>query len=102
MRTMIKKPIRSRTQARMVPVESLARLAEDATENPLNRASAAGYLMYYPGRAASTLIRLANDKDPLVRLETSRALAGTNQVDAVKALEHMLSDVYRSVRVQAA
>lgn len=87
-------------------VESLIQLAEDVTENPLIRASAAGYLVQYPGdRAAKTLIRLSKDSDPLVRLEAARALetvSGTDGVNAVKALGQMVSDTYRTVRIQAA
>ena len=38
----------------------------------------------------------------MVRLEAARALARVDLKDAVKALQHMLSDVYRAIRIQSA
>src|SRR5262249_35419033 len=85
-----------------VAMDWLVREADDKTENPLIRASAAGYLAYYPSKSATdTLIRLSKDSEPMVRLEAARALGGVSDADAVKALQRQLSDVFRSVRIQA-
>jgi predicted CXXCH cytochrome family protein len=82
---------------------SLVRLAEDATENPLIRASATGYLAYFPDPpTAAALLRLSSAADPMVRLEAARALSGVAQQDAVAALKRMLSDANRTIRIQAA
>jgi hypothetical protein len=84
-------------------IEYLVRLAEDRTENPLIRASAVGYFSQYRSdRLNKTLIKLSTDNDPMVRLESARALAGINNIDAIRALGHALSDVFRTIRIQAA
>lgn len=81
----------------------LIRLATDAKEPPLIRASAAGYLMQFPGDAASrTLFALAKDPDPMVRIETARALSVIEGDAAIGALSSLLNDGYRTVRVRAA
>ena len=83
--------------------EFLVRLAQDVTENSLIRASAAGYLGSSSGpRASNTLIRLATDSEPMVRLEVARALGRLHGKDAVAALQRLLSDAFRTIRIQSA
>jgi tetratricopeptide (TPR) repeat protein len=84
-------------------VAPLIKLATDKNENPMIRASAAGYLAFFPGPLpAAVLPRLVSDPEPFVRIETARALGIVGQDGAVEALARLLTDPYRSVRVQAA
>ncbi len=84
-------------------VNPLVRLANDPSENPEIRATAAGFLGRFPGDVSTRmLIALAKDKEPMVRLEAARSLAGVQTLLSARALAELLDDPYRSVRVQAA
>jgi hypothetical protein len=84
-------------------VRPLIHLADDATENPMIRASATAYLAQYRNPTAwAALTKLSTDKDPLVRLEAAGALGNAGDGFAVKPLERMLADTYRTVRIRAA
>jgi predicted CXXCH cytochrome family protein len=84
-------------------VNSLVRLAGDLTENPEIRAAATGYLGHFSGEISEKmLITLTKDKQPMVRIEAARALAGVPTQASAAALAGMLDDPYRSVRIYAA
>lgn len=84
-------------------VNPLVRLANDPTENPEIRATAAGFLGRFPGEISfRMLMAMAKDKEPMIRIEVARSLGNIPTVEAANALANLLDDPYRSVRVQAA
>ena len=65
----------------------LIRLAVDTKENPAIRASAVGFLGRISSEAvAQTLLALAKDHEPMVRIEAARALAEVQGPNAVYVL----------------
>ena len=84
-------------------VNILIRLATDRAENAEMRATATGYLgRFQTDSARATVIALAKDPEPLVRVEVARSLGLAGTEPAATALAGMLDDRYRSVRVEAA
>jgi predicted CXXCH cytochrome family protein len=84
-------------------VAPLLRLVSDTAENPIVRASAAGFLAAFPGPISTGVLpRLGNDADPFVRMETARALGKVDGPGNVDALASLVQDRYRVVRIQAA
>jgi predicted CXXCH cytochrome family protein len=83
-------------------VNSLVRLADDQTENPAIRATAAGFLGQFPGDTSlQVLVALTRNPEPLVRIEAARGLGGMPTQASAIALAALLNDPYLSVRVRA-
>ena len=87
-------------------VGALAEMAGDATENPLNRANAVGYLSRFGGSAAAypAMERALGDASPLVRAVAALRMnaAGEARAKAAMALTQRLGDTSAVVRLAAA
>jgi predicted CXXCH cytochrome family protein len=84
-------------------VSGLIRLAGDATQPAIVRASALDLLSRYPGRSALTALQNGlRDPDPLVRRAAVVGQERLAPVERVAALSPMLNDPVRAVRIEAA
>jgi hypothetical protein len=84
-------------------IPPLIKLGSDTSENPMIRASAIGYLgSFSTPLSIAVLPRFASDADTFVRIETARALSKAGGDASADALARLVTDRYRTVRVQAA
>ncbi|MBI4472157.1 MAG: HEAT repeat domain-containing protein [Acidobacteria bacterium] len=84
-------------------VPQLVKLTSDKSENPLIRASAAGFLVLFPSQTSMvTLANLTYDAEPMVRLEAARALGEVGDGSVLATVVRLTADRYRAVRVHAA
>ncbi len=87
-------------------VGALAEMAGDATENPLSRANAVGYLSRYSGNAQAypAMERALGDASPLVRAVAALRMnaVGEARAKAAMALTQSLGDASAVVRLAAA
>jgi len=84
-------------------VELIARLARDASQPAIARATGVAMLGGYPGPEVSGLVSAAaEDPEPLVRLGAAYAAAGLSPGERPGAVASLLRDPHRSVRIEAA
>jgi tetratricopeptide (TPR) repeat protein len=82
--------------------EALQRLAEDASQPGIVRATAVSLLPRYPGPASlAVLERAARDPDPLVRAATASALESLEPAVRLALASPLLQDQVRGVRIEA-
>ncbi|MFQ5931528.1 MAG: tetratricopeptide repeat protein, partial [Nitrospiraceae bacterium] len=82
--------------------KALIKLAGDATQPNIARASALSLLSRYPSPASlGTIQRALDDDDPMVRLAALRALEIVEPKDRLGPAFHLLRDPIRAVRLEA-
>jgi Flp pilus assembly protein TadD len=82
--------------------DGLAYVAADAAQPPIVRASALVRLGAMGRATPDVLARMARDAEPLLRLAAAQAAESLPREQRTSALEHLLSDPLRVIRIEAA